>query len=63
MHAQLVDFPFSYQATDDPDMRRAFLRCCCHTVYFRVVANVVEIYAVLPSNFGSRRIESRDLKN
>ena len=40
LYSQLTDFPFSYQATNDPTTRGAFLRSCRYAIYFQVKAQV-----------------------
>lgn len=45
---QLEEFPYAYQASAEPTVRRACLHSTRHTVYFRVRGRVVEVAAILP---------------
>lgn len=59
IHSQLVDFPYAYQLIDGTEIRRALLRSCRHTIFFRVQSPIVEIYAILPQKAGPDWIDDR----
>lgn len=60
---QLETFPYAYQETANPAVRRAFLNAARHTLYFRIEARNVTVLAVLPQRLGSKTLRKRGLVN
>lgn len=60
---QLQVFPFSYQSTENPTIRRAFLNTAKHTIYFRVDPSEAAVLAVVPQLIGAASLEKQGLVN
>lgn len=58
---QLATFPYAYQATENPTIRRAFLNTAEHTLYFRIKSRKVIVLAVLPQRMGLTSLRKRGL--